>query len=193
MGRAQLSQEFCLSVGFAAGMGLCGVKAALAGRILGTHPSGQALLEEPQDGSAVFDNYPQPRRLPHHREIDSPKTKTRQENIDAIPHMLIVQRRHCLRQRLWAVGVGPAVVQFSMRFFDAPRLHVMVSHQISVQRIGNTSFTVRHLFSGEGRSFAEVLDTRVWAVHEEDGLRKSPLPPVVRAILNARKESESAE
>ena len=88
---------------------------------------------------------------------------------------------------------GIPCVEFSMRFFDAPRLHSMVSHQISVQRIGNTSFTVRHLFSGEGRSFAEVLDTRVWAVHEKDGLRKSPLPPAVRAILNARKEPESAE
>src|SRR5205823_1632425 len=71
---------------------------------------------------------------------------------------------------------GLPCVEFSMRFFDAPRLHVMVSHQISVQRIGNTSFTVRHLFSGEGRSFAEVLDTRVWAVHGEQGLRKRQYP-----------------
>ena len=113
-----LAKEICLRVGFAADVGRGHAKGIPAARISWTHPSGHALLEEPQDGSAVFDNYPQPRRLPHHREIDSPKTKTRQENIDAIPHMLIVQRRHCLRQRLWAVGVGPAVVQFSMRFFD---------------------------------------------------------------------------
>jgi hypothetical protein len=57
-------------------------------------------------------------RLPQHREIDSAKTKTREENIDAIPHMLIVQRRNCLSQCFRAVGVSPAVVQFGMCFFD---------------------------------------------------------------------------
>ena len=88
---------------------------------------------------------------------------------------------------------GIPCVEFNMRFFDAPRLHTMVSHQISVQRVGKTSFTVRHIFSGEGRSFAEVLDTRVWAVHGEDGLRKNALPAEVLDILNARKESEGAE
>lgn len=88
---------------------------------------------------------------------------------------------------------GIPCVEFNMRFFDAPHLHAMVSHQISVQRVGTTSFTLRHFFSGEGRSFAEVLDTRVWAVHGEQGLRKSPLPPEVLGILNARKEPESAE
>ncbi|WP_076866016.1 acyl-CoA thioesterase [Bradyrhizobium mercantei] len=88
---------------------------------------------------------------------------------------------------------GIPCVEFNMRFFDAPLLHAMVSHQISVQRVGKTSFTIRHCFSGDGRSFADALDTRVWAVHGEHGLRKSPLPPEVLEILNARKQPETAE
>lgn len=88
---------------------------------------------------------------------------------------------------------GIPCVEFNMRFFDAPHLNAMVDHQISVRRIGKSSFTVRHLFSGGGRSYAEVLDTRVWAVHDEHGLRKSALPPEVLGILNARKDPESGE
>jgi len=88
---------------------------------------------------------------------------------------------------------GIPCVEFNMRFFDAPQLHAMVTHRISVQRVGKTSFTVLHRFSGEERSFAEVLDTRVWAVHGENGLRKSPIPPEVLGILSARNETESVE
>jgi hypothetical protein len=40
--------------------------------------------------------------------VDSAKTKARQENIDAIPHMVIVQRRNRLSQRFRAVGLSPA-------------------------------------------------------------------------------------
>jgi acyl-CoA thioesterase FadM len=73
-----------------------------------------------------------------------------------------------------------------MRFFGAPNLHATVRHEIAVIRSGTTSFTVRHRFCSEGGTHAEILDTRVWSVHGEDGLRKSPLPPEVVAILNDR-------
>jgi len=109
-------REICLSVGFAAGIGRCDAKGILAGRISWAHPSEYSLFEEPQDRSAVLDYNPQPRRFRQHREIDSAKTKPGQENIDAITHMLIVQRRNCLGYRFRAVGVSPAVVQFGMRF-----------------------------------------------------------------------------
>jgi len=88
---------------------------------------------------------------------------------------------------------GIPCVEFNMRFFDAPQLHAIVVHQISVQRVGRTSFSVRHLFSGDGRTYADVLDTRVWAVHGKDGLRKSALPPEILSILNARTEPATAE
>ena len=79
---------------------------------------------------------------------------------------------------------GIPCVEFSMRFFGAPRLHATVRHEIAVIRSGKTSFTVRHRFCSESGTYAEILDTRVWSVHGEDGLRKSPLPPEVVAILN---------
>jgi|SRR5580692_6106407 hypothetical protein len=110
-------QEIWLSVGFAASLGRCHVKGILAGRISWEYPSEHSLLEQPQDRSAIFDNDPQPRRLPQHREIDSAKTKTREENIDAIAHMLIVQRGNCLSQCFRAVGLSPAVVHLGMCFF----------------------------------------------------------------------------
>ena len=66
----------------------------------------------------VLYNNPQPRRFRQHWEIDSAKTKTRQEYIDAIAYVLIVQRRNRLGQRFRAVAVSPAVVQFGMRIFD---------------------------------------------------------------------------
>ena len=94
------------------------LKGSRAGRISWAHPSGRSLFQKPPDRSAVLDNNPQPRRFRQHREIDSAKTKPGQENIDAITHMLIVQRRNCLGYRFRAVGVSPAVVQFGMRFFD---------------------------------------------------------------------------
>jgi hypothetical protein len=75
----------------------------MASRISWPRPSEHTLFEQPQDGSAVLDNDTQPQPLRQHREIDSTKTKTRQENIDAIAHMLIVQRRNRLRQRFRAV------------------------------------------------------------------------------------------
>ena len=76
--------------------------------------SEHSLFEQPQDRSAILDKDPQAQRRPQHREIDSAKTKTRQENIDAIPHMLVVQCCNCLGQRFRAVGATPAVVQFGM-------------------------------------------------------------------------------
>ena len=88
---------------------------------------------------------------------------------------------------------GIPCVEFNMRFFDAPHLNAIVDHQILVRRIGKSSFTAWHLFSGDGRSYAEALDTRVWAVHGEHGLRKSALPPEVLAILNVRKDPVSGE
>ena len=87
-------------------------------RISRAHPFGHSLFQKPPDRSAVLEDDTQPRGLPHHWEIDSAKTKTRQENIEAIPHMVIVERRDRLSQRFRAVGVSPAVVQFGMRFFN---------------------------------------------------------------------------
>src|SRR5262249_16082468 len=88
------------------------------GRISCANPFGQSLFQQPPDRSAVLEEDTQPRGLPHHWEIDPAKTKTCQENIEAIPHMVIVERCNCLSQRFRAVGVSPAVVQFGMRFFD---------------------------------------------------------------------------
>lgn len=88
---------------------------------------------------------------------------------------------------------GIPCVEFNMRFFDAPHLNAQIEHKIEVRRIGKSSFTVCHLFSNGGRSYAELLDTRVWAVHGADGLRKCALPPEVLVILNARKDLGNAE
>lgn len=88
---------------------------------------------------------------------------------------------------------GIPCVEFNMRFMDAPHLHSIVVHQISVRRIGKSSFTVCHVFSGDSRSYAEIVDTRVWAVHRDHGLSKSPLPAKVLDILSARKDPASAE
>ena len=88
---------------------------------------------------------------------------------------------------------GVPCVEFNMRFFEAPHLNAMVDHKIEVRRIGKSSFTVCHLFSGGGRSYAEIVDTRVWAVHGETGLRKSALPSEVLAILNNCVDPASAE
>jgi 4-hydroxybenzoyl-CoA thioesterase len=84
---------------------------------------------------------------------------------------------------------GIPCVEFNMRFFDAPRLYSIVQHDISIRRIGTTSFTAFHRFSADGVTFAEALDTRVWSVHGKDGLRKSPLPGEVIRIFNERTES----
>ncbi|MET4218873.1 acyl-CoA thioesterase FadM [Bradyrhizobium sp. LB14.3] len=88
---------------------------------------------------------------------------------------------------------GIPCVEFNMRFFDAPHLHAIVDHRIVVERIGKMSFAVRHVYSEEGRSFAEVLDSRVWAIHGDDGRRKAPLPSEVLVILNSHKEPEAGE
>lgn len=88
---------------------------------------------------------------------------------------------------------GLPCVEFNMRFFDAPKLHASITHEISVSRIGTTSFTVRHRFTGEGGTYAELTDSRVWALHVDGGLRKSPLPQPVIDLLNARKVSEAEE
>src|SRR4029077_6363475 len=108
-GREQLSRKICLLVGFAADVGRCNVERISTAKISWAHPSKHSLFDWPQDGSAFLEKDPQPRRLPQHREVDSAKTKTRQKNIDAIPHMLVVQRRNCLSQSVRAVGLGPAV------------------------------------------------------------------------------------
>src|SRR5271166_2806434 len=87
-----LAKEICLRVGFAADVGRCHAKGIPAARISWTHPSEHSLFEQPQNRSPVLENDTQPRRLPHHREIDSAKTKTREKNIEAIPDMRVFQR-----------------------------------------------------------------------------------------------------
>ena len=88
---------------------------------------------------------------------------------------------------------GIPCVEFNMKFSDAPHLHEMVIHQISIERVGKTSFTAFHQFSNEKRVFAEINDTRVWAVHGNNGLQKAPLPIKVLEILNERKLQTVAE
>jgi 4-hydroxybenzoyl-CoA thioesterase len=88
---------------------------------------------------------------------------------------------------------GIPCVEFNMRFFNAPRLHSVVEHEIAVIRTGSTSFTARHLFSGEGVTYAEVVDTRVWAVHANGALRKQSLPDEVLVILRHRGDSAASE
>jgi acyl-CoA thioesterase FadM len=88
---------------------------------------------------------------------------------------------------------GAPCVEFNMRFFGAPSLHAAVRHEIAVIRCGNTSFTVRHRICSESDIYAEMLDTRVWSVHGEHGLRKSPLPPEVVAILNDHLDAPDPE
>jgi 4-hydroxybenzoyl-CoA thioesterase len=85
---------------------------------------------------------------------------------------------------------GLPCVEFGMRFFDAPKLHVLITHEIAVMRIGTTSFTVRHRFLGEDCIYAELTDTRVWASHEGQSLRKCPLPQSVIELLKARTVQE---
>src|SRR5271169_3717717 len=98
-----LAKEICLGVGFAADVGRCHAKGIQAARISWTHPSEHSLFEQPQNRSPVLENDTQPRRLPHHREIDSAKTKARQEDIEAISDMLVVKRRYGLGECFRAI------------------------------------------------------------------------------------------
>jgi len=79
-------------------LGACfaAVRTTLPEKISWSHPSEHSLFEQRQDRSTVLDNDPQPRPFRQHRKVNSSKTKARQEDIDTIANVLIVQRRNCL-------------------------------------------------------------------------------------------------
>ncbi|MPS30590.1 MAG: acyl-CoA thioesterase [Alcaligenaceae bacterium] len=81
---------------------------------------------------------------------------------------------------------GIPIVQLSMRFLGAPRLHETVIHQISVERLGGKSLTLHHRFLCGENLLAEADETRVWATFkspEDSGLNPARIPDRIRAML----------
>jgi 4-hydroxybenzoyl-CoA thioesterase len=81
---------------------------------------------------------------------------------------------------------GLPVLGLTMKFHSAPALHEMVTHQISVEKVGGKSIAFRHRFLRAGELLMEAEETRVWAEHPLDNpraLRTQPVPENVRALL----------
>ncbi|MDX3894616.1 thioesterase family protein [Pusillimonas sp.] len=81
---------------------------------------------------------------------------------------------------------GLPIVQLSMQFFEAPPLHVMVRHEIRVEKVGKKSLTLAHRFWQDQSLLAEANETRVWAAHSvgrESSIQARPIPDSVRTLL----------
>jgi 4-hydroxybenzoyl-CoA thioesterase len=86
---------------------------------------------------------------------------------------------------------GLPVLGLSMKFATPPALHEIVTHQITVIKVGGKSIAFRHRFLRGEELLMEAEETRVWAEHPLDnpaGLRGLPVPDDVRALLE---QSES--
>ncbi|MFS8980479.1 thioesterase family protein [Cupriavidus necator] len=87
---------------------------------------------------------------------------------------------------------GLPVVQLSMRFFDAPLLHMQLCHEISVEKIGGKSITFVHRFLRGESLLMEAHETRVWATHllgDATSMQANRVPDNVRELLT----TESAQ
>jgi 4-hydroxybenzoyl-CoA thioesterase len=81
---------------------------------------------------------------------------------------------------------GLPVLGLTMKFHSAPVLHEMLTHQISVEKVGGKSLAFRHRFLRGDELLMEAEETRVWAEHPLDNpraLRTLQVPDDVRALL----------
>ncbi|ACL61240.1 acyl-CoA thioesterase [Methylobacterium nodulans] len=80
---------------------------------------------------------------------------------------------------------GIPSVGFSISFHQPPRLHEIVTHEITIEKIGRSSLTVNHRFLREDICLAEAKETRVWAAHSlaDAGVKSVPIPDEVRRQL----------
>ena len=86
------------------------------------------------------------------------------------------------------VRSGIPIVQLTVRFLDAPKLHETVTHQISVERLGGKSLNFRHTFLRGENLLAEADETRVWATFnfpENPALASTPIPDEIRSVLSS--------
>jgi 4-hydroxybenzoyl-CoA thioesterase len=81
---------------------------------------------------------------------------------------------------------GLPVVGLAMKFHSAPALHEIVTHRITVEKLGGKSMAFRHRFLRGSELLMEAEETRVWAEHPLDNaraMRTQPIPEDVRALL----------
>lgn len=81
---------------------------------------------------------------------------------------------------------GLPVLALSMKFTSAPALHEMVTHRITVTKLGGKSLAFQHRFLRGEELLMEAEETRVWAEHPHGnprGMRAMPIPDQVRALL----------
>ena len=82
--------------------------------------------------------------------------------------------------------VGMPAVELSMKFYSAPKLHEVVTHTISVERLGGKSLIFSHRLESKGKLLMEASDTRIWTTHtlgKPDTLKSAEIPPRVRTLL----------
>jgi 4-hydroxybenzoyl-CoA thioesterase len=82
---------------------------------------------------------------------------------------------------------GLPVLQLSMQFHQAPKLHETVTHEILVEKIGGKSLNFKHRFLVGEVLCMESTETRVWATHsltQPPVLTTLPVPDQVRTALS---------
>src|SRR3954466_4637317 len=60
---------------------------------------------------------------------------------------------------------GLPSVGISLQFRRPARLHEIVTHEITVAKVGRSSLSVKHRFLTNGECLAEADDTRGWVSH----------------------------
>ena len=83
---------------------------------------------------------------------------------------------------------GLPVLTIAMTFASAPALHELITHQISVKKIGGKSLVFVHRFLRDDQLLMEAEETRVWAQHDLTNpttLRTVLVPDDVRELLGS--------
>ena len=80
--------------------------------------SAEGLLYESEDDAAVLGNAFGPREAAHLREVDAPKTKSRDQDIYAVTEGLVGDRGYGIGDGFGAIGFGPAMLHLGVRFGD---------------------------------------------------------------------------
>lgn len=81
---------------------------------------------------------------------------------------------------------GIPSVGFSMSFYQPAKLHDLVTHEITVEKIGRSSLGFTHRFLRGGVCLAEAQDNRVWATHSlvDASVKSAPISDEMRALLS---------
>ncbi len=87
---------------------------------------------------------------------------------------------------------GLPSVGYAMRFHRPAKLHDMITHEITVEKLGRSSLSFKHRFLRAGECLAEGEDHRVLATHSlvDATVKSKPIPDDLRRLLE--QESESA-